>query len=560
MVMMISKFHKLIQSKIVWGAFAVLISVAFVVVYNSPASKTSSQQKRQKKAEQLAGRLFGEDVTREELGHAWNGIRVMVEMQAMLNPRFGMSDEQMYHAAWQRLAMLKKAGQLGMVATDDQITTSIQQHPVFQNRQTGQYDPARYNMFVNQILPQLRTSQTGFEQIFRENILIGKVSVIPAQGALVTEREIKEAFHLYTDQFTVEYASLPHRISDTPNPSEDEAKNYFENNKEQFRIPEAVRVNYVQFAVSNYLDQIEVTDEMTAQIYEQNKQRFPREPAEDATADTPPEFKPLEEVKGEIIAEIKQMQALKLAFGYAEEMTAELSQSDMSFEKAAEKAGVAIKKTSQFNRTDRVKGIDPTAVKFAHAAFSREKNPDDYYSDPVVGRDFVYVLALTDKYDSFLPEFDVVREDATEAAKVAAAEKAYVEKVVQVHEEIKKALKAGTLFSEAVAQHGLELKTTQPFDISTPLDEFGNEIKAAIAWFDQGTLTDPIPTQDTFIVAYIAERILGNETTDLPAIHARLSTQIERSKAERLVAAWSENLLEEAQFEDLSQRNDADAS
>ncbi len=556
MVMMISKFHKLIQSKVVWGAFAILISVAFVVVY-TPASKSRSQQKRRQKADQLAGRLFGEEVTRQELGQAWSGIRVMVTMQSMLDQRFGMSDEQMYQAAWQRLAMLKKASQLGMVATDEQITTSIQRHPFFQNRQTGQYDPDRYNLFVAQILPQHGMGQSGFEQVFRENVLIRKVSAIPAQGALVTEGEIKEAFHFYTDKFTVEYAPLPHRIADTPDLSVDEVENYFESNKEQFRIPEAVRVDYVQFAVSNYLDQVEVTDETIAQIYEQNKQRFLKEPAEDAAADTPPEFKPLEEVRDEIVAETKQMRAIKLAFGDAEEMASELSQTDMTFEKAAEKAGLAIKKTAQFNRTDRVKGIDPTAAKFAQTAFSREKTKDDYYSDPIVGRDFVYVLALTDKYDSFLPELDVVREDVGEVAKIAAAEKAYVEKVVQVQEEIQTALKAGTSFSDAVAQHELELKTTQPFDISTPLDdEFGNEIKAAIAWFDQGTLTGPIPTRDTFIVAYLAERVPGDETTDLPAMHARLSAQIARDKADRLVAAWSESLLEEAGFEDLSQRND----
>ena len=555
MVMMISKFHKLIQSKVVWGAFAVLISVAFVVVY-TPASKNRSQKKRQQKADQLAGHLFGEEVTRQELGHAWSGIHLMARMQSMLDPRFGMSDEQMYQAAWQRLAMLKKAGQLGMVATDEQITTSIQRHPFFQNRQTGQYDPDRYNLFVANKLPQHSMGQSGFEQVFRENILIQKVSAIPAQGALVTEGEIKEAFHLYTDKFTVEYAPLPHSIADTPDPSEDEVKNYFESNKEQFRIPEAVRVNYVQFAVSNYLDQVEVTDELVAQIYEQNKQRFPKEPAEDAAVDAPPEFKPLEEVRDEIIAEIKQMRAVKLAFGDAEEMASELSQTDMTFGKAAEKAGLAIKKTAQFSLTDRVKGIDPTA-RFAQAAFSREKNPDDYYSDAIAGRDFSYVLALTDKYDSFLPELDAVRKDATEATRVAASEKAYVEKVVQIQEEIQTALKAGTSFSDAVTKHELELKTTQPFDISTPLDdEFGSEIKAAIAWFDQGTLTGPIPTRDTFIVAYLAERLPGDETTDLPAMHARLSAQIARDKAERLMAAWSESLLKEAGFEDLSQRND----
>ena len=55
MAMMISKFHKIIQSKIVWTAFAVLISIAFVGVYTG--SKGSKQQARDQQESELAGRL-----------------------------------------------------------------------------------------------------------------------------------------------------------------------------------------------------------------------------------------------------------------------------------------------------------------------------------------------------------------------------------------------------------------------------------------------------------------------------------------------------------------------
>ena len=80
MAMMISKFHKLIQSKVVWTAFAILISVAFVTVYTG--SKSSASKARSENAGQIAGRLFGEDVSRLEYGQAYRSVYVMYTMMA----------------------------------------------------------------------------------------------------------------------------------------------------------------------------------------------------------------------------------------------------------------------------------------------------------------------------------------------------------------------------------------------------------------------------------------------------------------------------------------------
>ena len=56
----------------------------------------------------------------------------------------------------------------------------------------------------------------SLENMFAEQILIEKVTSIPAQGGLVSEEEIKKAFHLYTDMLTVEYASIPRSLASIP--------------------------------------------------------------------------------------------------------------------------------------------------------------------------------------------------------------------------------------------------------------------------------------------------------------------------------------------------------
>jgi hypothetical protein len=560
MAMLISKFHKMIQSKIVWGAFAVLISVAFVGVY-TPGAKGRSQARQEQKEGQLAGRLFGEDVSRVELGRAYNNIRVMVAMYSMMDRRFGMSPEEMERAAWLRLATVKKAQQLGMTASGEQIKQAIQAFPIFMNQQTGQFDKNTYSAVVNNFLPNFRMGAKDLEILFAEQVLIEKVSQIPAQGALVSEEEIKKAFHLYTDLLTVEYVAIPRSLAGTPEVSEADAKAYFDLNQEQFRFPEKAVVHYVQYAVSDYTNQVTVTDEMISGYYENNKQRYLKDPAAQVAEGATPEFKPLEEVKDGIAADIKQALARKAATDQADALVADLSDESATFKSAAEKAGLTIiDSTPAFTLTDPVKGVDPT-TRFQRAAFALELDETHYYSDPVVGRDFVYVIALIKKLDSWAPGFDLVKAEATESARIAAAEEAYVEKAEQIHAEIKAALQAGTAFADAAATYKLELQKTEPFNVTSQLqDEFGQQIVRATILHSKGKLAELITTPDQFLVAYVAEKVPGDEATALPGMRAELAANISSEKASRLVASWREALLVEAGFEDLAIRaDDADA-
>ncbi len=552
MTMMISKFHKIIQSKVVWGCFAVLISVAFVSV-SVPGSKSRSAAKRDQKAAQLAGKLFGEEVSRTELGHAYQGVRLNYILRY---GAFRITDdinELLVTSAWQRIAMLKKAQQLGLRVTPEQTISMIQAHPVFKNQQTGQFDSNAYNAALQQIGSLTRMSPRDVENHFAEEVLLQKISRIPAQGALVTDEEIKKAFHLYTDKLTVEYAAIPRSLANSAKITEDDAMKYFALNQEEFRMPEKRIVDYIQFAVADQLGNVEVTDEMVSRFYESNQQRFIKQSDKDAA----PELQPLEEVKDSIIEDIQQMLAIKVAADLADEMVSEMAAETATFETAAQKLGLGIvDNTPAFTLTDSVKGIDPTAP-FQRAAFALENDETHYYSDPVVGRDFVYVISLKKKLPSFPPAFDIVREEAFEAAKVAALEKAYIEKAAQVHEEIQAALKAGTAFSDAVSKQKLKLEKTEPFDFSTPLEgEFDQQIKGAAILYGQGKLTGLVATADEFLVAYVAEKTPGDEAVSLPGLRNELAGNIGNEKAVRLLAAWKEALLEEAGFEDLLIRAD----
>jgi hypothetical protein len=326
-------------------------------------------------------------------------------------------------------------------------------------------------------------------------------------------------------------------------------------------MPEKAIVDYVQFAVADYTNSVAVSDEQAAAFYENNKQLYVKEPAADADPTAIPEFTPMEEVKGDIVAMITQQLARREAADAADTLVSELADESMTFEKATEALGLTvIDNTPAFAQTDSVKGIDPTAP-FQRAAFGLDNDETHYYSDPVVGRDFVYVIKLTKKLPSFLPSFEVVQDAATESAKITAAEKAYVETAEQIHGEIKAALAGGASFADATAKYKLELKTTEPFNVTSSLaDEFGQEIKTGSVLFGEGKLTDLISTPNEYLVAYVAEKVLGDEVSALPSMRGELAGNIADEKSSRLVATWREDLLEEAGFEDLLIRADEDES
>lgn len=556
MAMMISKFHKIIQSKVVWGVFAALICIAFVGV-SVPGSKSRRDAQRDQAAAKIAGRLFGEEISRAEFWQAYQSVKLNYTLQYGPFRVTKDIDVVLSKAAWQRLAMLKKARQLGMTASPQQTVALIQGQPIFRDPQTGQFDQRAYEAALPQIRSLTYFQPKDVENHYAEEVLLQKVVRIPIQGALVTDEEIRKAFHLYTDKLTVEYAAIPRSLADTPEVTEEEAKHYYELNREEFLLPEKALVHYVQYPVADYMGGIEVTDEMVAGFYEQYKQRFLIQPAEGAPADAQPEYQPLEEVKDSVAEQLKEILARKAAADKADELVGELSDETMTFEMATEKLGLKIvANTPAFAQTDPVRGVDPTAP-FQRAAFALQKDETHYYSDPVLGQEYVYVISLVKKLDAFVPSFDASRDSVIESARMAAVARAYVEKTEEVHKAIAAAVKSGSSFADAAGKYGLEIRTTEPFDITSGIeDEFGQQIIGAAVLCQQGTLTDLIATPDEYLVAYVADKVPGDEVSALPGMRNELALNLSNEKSVQFVTAWQESLLEEAGFEDLLPKTD----
>jgi len=440
--------------------------------------------------------------------------------------------------------VLRKAQEEKILVADQEVVRQMQQMPVF-GGQNGLFSPEIYRA----VLQQIGLTPRQAEELFREQIAIYKLMVRPAQAALISPKELTQAYHLYTDRFVLDYTVVP-RAQAKAEASKEEAMALFAENPEAFRMPAKVRVSYVEFPVSGFAAQAEVPEGAALQVYNRNLENY-RVRTDGGEA----EFKAFEQVEAEITEQIRQAVALRLAAEKATEfvvaVTPKADGAQPDFTGAAAAAGLKIKTLPAFGPQDDLKGIDPTAP-FRRAAFRLENDAYGSFSDAVVGKDTVYVLSLVQHYPSFIPSFDAVEEQAMTAARERAAARALAARARDIQDAVEQALAAGTGFRDAVSPFGLSVQTTPEFDLSAELnDPYADTLIRLCLNVQQGGLCGPAPVEDGVLFAYVAARTATDLDTGLPALREELVAGLSRNRAQRLASAWQESLLEQGTLKDL---------
>lgn len=544
MAMLITNFNKIIQSKIVWGLFIGLVVFAFVAMDMATPDAAPQQQ-----ANDPIGTVFGEEVTRAQFDTAYRNVyliySIMTGQALQLDEQ---TNQALNDAAWSRLAVLHKAKEMGYTATPDRIIAAIKNLPIFRNQQTGQYDPNAYNAFISNFLPRLGMDAQSFEGTYAENIIIEQAVSIASQGAIVTDEEINETFHLLNDLVTVETALISQTAFTAEPVTAAAAQTYYDQNPTQFELPEKARVHYVQFDVADYTDQVQITEEMITQVYSNNLERY-RVEADPENSESTASYLPLSQVRGAIEPMVRAELARQIAFNAADELVAALADEATDFEtQASALQREVVKNIPPFSANETAFGIDPTAP-FSQATFNLDTTPTQYYSDPVVGRDHVYVIALQKKLPAFVPAFDIVKTDAQQAAQAQADATAFREKVNQLYTQVQTALQDGTPFAAATQTAGLTHQTLAPFNNTQPLEHpEANALMERTYELPVGQLAAPVQTTEGVLLASVKERQVADEA-GLAEQRPRIEAALLQRKQADLVTAWQDAAVAEANIE-----------
>lgn len=551
MAMLISKFNKLIRSRLLWGAFLIVIVFSFVVwgmVWPSDLDRAEQAN--------AAGTLDGETVSPAEFAAAYRSTYLARALA--LGRDIGATPETeaiLRQMSWLRLATLREAAKLGIGAADDELRNVLRANFAETN---GAYNPQRYQAFLQNVIVPLGASPTQFEQHLREEIAIQKLGQLIGRQAQVTPLEIRRTFETLLDEFQVDYALL--RESDVAKDvevTEADARRLYETDPAAFTRPEQCEVSYAAFPIAAYADeQAEFTEDEIQDYYELHIEDYTtEEPAADGT--TRETIATLDDVRDGIVAALRRQAAQERADAAATELAfraiPDRDGTVPDFAAEAAKSGYPAQKLPPFARGD--VPVEDGGAAFAAAAFELEPNAFDRVSAPVAGETHVYVIYLERKIAPRVPSFEEAQEDVLAIARRKAVADALALQAEAVRKAAADGLTAGKTFAAAVKDLGVETASAEPFTGLSGSSSTNPVIQAlvqAVVSHNPGEVTEPVAAEDGLIVAYLKARTPADPAT-YDTYQGEIASTIRLRRGQGRFREWQAALLAPERFTDLQQ-------
>lgn len=158
--------------------------------------------------------------------------------------------------------LAQAATDAGFRVSDVQLKAEIEKVENFQTN--GKFDPELYNQFLRS-----QGDKPGiFENRLRRNILVNQLRNSITGTALVTSREVDDALLLNEQQRDVSYLKLPvASFMDTTVVNDAEIRQYYEKNKNLFKVPEQVSIDYIEFSAQTIAQKIPVDESALHSLY-----------------------------------------------------------------------------------------------------------------------------------------------------------------------------------------------------------------------------------------------------------------------------------------------------
>lgn len=349
-----------------------------------------------------------------------------------------------------RLVMLARARELGISADDDAVAEWITTS--FQDKDNPGSKVERYNQFVATVLKPAGYSSSDFEQFVRHELAVQHLVFLGGlSGRLVTPQQAESKYREMNEEIETEavfFSASNHIASVNITPTA--LEQHFTNNMAAYRIPERLIVHYVQFDASNHVAaaeaQMAASTNLAASIDQLYAQRGPSA-YPDPQGNPLPAAEAKNRIREEFRSELSMREARRAAAAFAEELFSAQPAEAAQLSRLAAAKGIPHQLTAPFDRSGPMETSDPFVI--ARAAFNL--TPEEPFSNPLVGQEKVYVLALEKKIPSELPSFDQVKARVTEDYKNRQALDAARVTGTGYQTTLSNALAHGKSFASAVA-------------------------------------------------------------------------------------------------------------
>lgn len=566
MAKMISKFHKLIQSKLLWIVFVALVVIGFVLL--PVAANLSSKSAEEKNA---PGMLNGKPVSMEDYRSARSQAYLsLLMMSLMYGQELNLGEEVRKYidrVAWKRLITLRTATDLGLRAFDSEVTDYIKNNPVFAPE--GKFNPEMYQAFKNRFLKMRGFSGGEFERHVAEEVVLRKTQSMIGQLAMVPPARIGRSIESLSDQFKLVYAKVGRDlVEEEVETTEEDARQAYENNPDRYTVPVHLNLKYIHIPYTNYISQVSEIGEGRLQEYYNNNMEDFRMGTNDvsnastnvsntATNGESQVYQPFDEVKGEIRETLRLHEAKDKAIDVANEIVFKLppdrNGNAPEFNEVVEDAGFAIKQLDPFS-VESNPPLDDSPDLVAEEAKDLRKNADEYFSDAIPADERVYILALEKRIPEYVAPFEEVQEEAFAVARERYIREALAEKAKDLMSKAKKVLEEGEEAESVFRDLGLQPEKTELFSLREASDVLPDwtqpdQLSNNMAYKNETEFVDPVAVEDGMLLAYVAERE-SNQSGNSAELRDTISQTLMQDRLSRLYDNWQSYLLESSDFKE----------
>ncbi len=559
MPMLIGRFHALIQSRITWIVFLVVIVFSFVI-WGTPFLFSG----RGELERGAAGMLDGRPVSRHEFWEMLQHVRLAVAFNSSgrLPPVDERTEPVLRKLAWRRLASLREAARLGLTASDAEVREAVRSQPMFQLE--GRFHPESYRNFLARFLGEQGLGEGFFLEHMAQELALRRLRMAVAQSVLAPPADVERIYSVLEDRFIVDYVEAPPPDpAGTPTPSDDELKEFFQRNRQRYEVPPRVVVKYVHFDAARHLAAVPdpAADEIE-DYYDEHRAEFTVLEPDPATStnlagavaatQTVSRVRPLEEVRTNIVTELRRRMAHDRAEQEAMEFVARISPDRPTGRRSFDEAALEFKvepRVSPPLLADQPLATLDAGLAFNRAAFELRDNDEDRFSQPVRAPSGYYVLWLVERMPARVPELEEIRPEVLADAREDVAVRARRAELEALMGDLRR---GATSLAEAAARWKTQVHTTPEFSTtSMPTNHpFVERLVREIATCNAGEYAGPaeLPSGG-YVIGRVVHRAPAPRVR-LAGMAGPIADLILRERENSMFEAFEEELLKARRFED----------
>ena len=164
---------------------------------------------------------------------------------------------------------LEAAEKAGVYISDEVLKAALHADPAFQ--ENGRFSPRRYVTTLNSN----RMQPAEYEESLRRRLTLSQITSRPAMTVVVSPGEAKMFYHWLNDEVKISYAAFDPADYQAKVKVEDKAlAEFFQANREDYRIPEKVTVEYLSFRPEDFTSKVKVDPTEVKEYYEIGQENY----------------------------------------------------------------------------------------------------------------------------------------------------------------------------------------------------------------------------------------------------------------------------------------------